>query len=303
MLASLKRQIEKTLVRSSALRLARWLRPVDTIILAYHNIVPQHEPVFGERNLHLPLQDLCRQLDLLQETHQVVGLDRLAERPDSDGRPRAVITFDDAYCGAVTIGVSEVVKRGLSATVFVSPALLGGCVFWWDALADPTNGRISPDLRRQAHGRWAGGQDVVARGADDRRSGRDIPLHATCASLGDLQQAALQPGISLASHTWSHPDLTRLKHDEVAYQLSSSLEWLRKRFEQVIPWLSYPYGRSSPGVRRAVPAAGYQGAVLVEGGGVRDRCKVDPYAVPRVNVPAGVSLEGFMLRVAGLRPS
>ena len=301
----LRRGVELSLVHAGGARLARRLRPVDTVVLAYHDITPDQQASFGERSLHLPVEQFRRQLDWLQETHHIVPLEQVADLRASDGRARAIITFDDAYRGAVTQGVAEVARRGLPATVFVNPGLIDGRQFWWDMLADPASGELAAELRRQALDECGGREDEIRRRwpVDGSGSPSRVPAHAGPARLGDLRSAVRLPGVSLASHTWSHPDLTQLTEERVASELSDSLAWLRKRFEQVIPWLSYPYGRSSPSVRRAVAAAGYQGAVLVEGGVVRDRRKVDPYAVPRVNVPAGVSLEGFMLRVAGLGPS
>jgi hypothetical protein len=38
------------------------------------------------------------------------------------------------------LGIPELVRRGLPATVFVAPALLDQRAFWWDRLANPTTG-------------------------------------------------------------------------------------------------------------------------------------------------------------------
>jgi len=70
----------------------------------------------------------------------------------------------------------------------------------------------------------------------------------------------------------------------------------------VIPWLSYPYGLASRTVEAAAAAAGYTGALAL-GGGWFVPARVNCYAVPRVNVPSGLSLNGFVLRTSGLYPS
>ncbi|MFL5541702.1 MAG: polysaccharide deacetylase family protein, partial [Longimicrobiaceae bacterium] len=106
------------------------------------------------------------------------------------------------------------------------------------------------------------------------------------------------PGITLGSHAWSHPDLAALGAAELRMELAASLASLRARFPGAIPWISYPYGRVSPAVARAAREAGYRGGVRVEGGAVR--AGDDPLALPRVNVPAGVSPEGFTLRARGM---
>ena len=66
-------------------------------------------------------------------------------------------------------------------------------------------------------------------------------------------------------------------------------------------WLSYPYGLTSPTAAQAVERAGYVGAFLVEGGWLpRQQRFYHPFALPRLNVPAGLSVEGFQLRLSGL---
>jgi len=86
----------------------------------------------------------------------------------------------------------------------------------------------------------------------------------------------------------------------VAAELSRSRDWLAARFGAAfVPWLSYPYGHFSPMVKEEAAAAGYHGALAIEGGWTR----VPPpsrYVVPRLNVPAGLSARGFALRAAGL---
>ena len=58
---------------------------------------------------------------------------------------------------------------------------------------------------------------------------------------------------------------------------------------------------SSFAVATATRDAGYTGGLMVEGGAFRPGT-IDAFAVPRLNVPSGVTLDGFALRLAGLRP-
>lgn len=299
---ALKSGVEKTVVRSGAARLARLLRPVETVVLAYHNVLPAKEAERGLGSLHLPLEDFRRQLDVLEREFHIVSLERILDRPPRAERPRAVLTFDDAYEGAVTLGVSEIVRRGFPATIFVSPAHVGGQSFWWDELADADSGELDPDLRARALDEWYGQQDLIVRrreGAGGAR--RPLPSWARSASLEVLAGAESQTGITLASHSWSHRNLTRLTANELKRELSDSQNWLRRHFESVIPWLSYPYGLTTPAVQEAASAAGYQGALRIDGGVIRVGETLNCHAIQRVNVPSGVSLEGFVLRMSGLR--
>lgn len=301
----LKKAAESALCRSGLTRLAALSRVGDTIVLAYHNIVPEGEAVCGDTSLHLPQREFARQLDLIRRTHEIVPLATLLQpRTGPARRPRAVITFDDACQGAVTAGVAELVSRGLPATVFVAPAFLGGRSFWWDALSGSRGEGLPAEIRTHALDALAGrDDDVRAWAGREQLPLRSIPEHQTCATEEQLRALDRLEGITLGSHTWSHPNLTRLSDAELEGELLRPLSWLSERFRQVIPWLAYPYGLASDRVRKAAAAAGYEGAVLVEGGwlGRPPLTEIDPFALPRQNIPAGLSLDGFELRVSGLR--
>ena len=117
------------------------------LILAYHGIIPEGEAPAGEPALFVSQRDFAMQLDLLAAEADVVALERLDE-PD-DGRPRVAITIDDAYRGAVNVGVRELAARSLPATIFVAPARLNNHVFWWDALLYGS-GKLDEKLRNHA---------------------------------------------------------------------------------------------------------------------------------------------------------
>ena len=126
---------------------------------------------------------------------------------------------------------------------------------------------------------------------------RPLPAYMKVASEARLAQA-LPRGITLASHSWSHPALSALPADELAPELARPLAWLRERFPGTLDWISYPYGATSPAVERAAHAAGYAAALRVDGGWIRPGA--ERYDLPRLNVPAGMSLRGFEIRAAGI---
>ena len=270
-----------------------------TIVLAYHNVVPRGERAAGDRSLHLPQEDFARQLDLLTRTHDVVPLAGILATAGEGRRPRAAITFDDGYAGTVTAGVEEVTRRSLPATIFVVPGFLGGRTFWRDELADPESGEVPAPIRTQALDSLAGVHDAIIAWATREGARRRAPGPAErTATESQLADAAGRAGISLGSHTWSHPNLARLDPAASAEELERPRRWLSDRFPSAIPWLSYPYGRSSPEAQGAARHAGFSGAFLVAGGWLA-REGGDPFALPRLNIPAGLSSAGFTLRVSG----
>jgi peptidoglycan/xylan/chitin deacetylase (PgdA/CDA1 family) len=293
--------VEKALRYGGPANLARLRARGRALILAYHNIVPDGEPAGGDRSLHLPLGRFAEQLDVLASCCNVVPLESLlAPSPPTDSRPRVAVTFDDAYRGAVTLGIDELARRDLPATIFVAPAFVGGGSFWWDALAQAGSDGPAPEVRSRGLEEFRGDDAAIRRWAAE--SG--IPSHppalpATVATEAELQAACRSPRLTLGSHSWSHPNLSRLDAGALTAELARPLAWLRERFSRVIPWLAYPYGLASPEVERAAANAGYRAAVRVSGGWLPQRVE-NPFALPRSNVPAGLSTDGFMLRASAL---
>ena len=275
----------------------------DVLVLAYHNIVPFGAPSAGDLSLHLPQRRFAEQLDALVRTHDIIPLSS-ALGGYAGRRPAAVITFDDAYEGAVTAGVSELEARKLPATIFVAPAYVNGGDFWWDALTEPGAGALAPALRSWALGDCAGRDADIRARAPHERGARlsPVPAHARGAHEHDLLSAASAPGITFGSHTWSHPNLSRLDDDVLSRELALPLAWLRERFSNVLSAISYPYGLASAQVERAAAQAGYTAGLRIEGGWMpRNGTNANAFALPRLDVPSGLSTAGFELRAAGVR--
>jgi len=295
----LKQAVESLLLGAGVAGVSRARVRRRTLVLAYHNVVPDDAPPAGDLSLHIGRSSFAAHLDELCRHAEIAPLDQALAQPGGE-RPRVAITFDDAYRGAVTLGVDELARRGLPATIFTAPGLLGGHAFWWDALSEPGAG-LADELRRHALEQLRGQDAAIrARAEADGRPARDLPDYAKSASEDELRDAVHRGAVTLGSHTWSHPSLPRLSRTEVAAELGRSRDWLTARFGAgFVPWLSYPYGHFSPTVAEEAAAAGYRGALAIEGGWIPLRAPA-PYAIPRLNVPAGLSTRGFALRAAGL---
>jgi peptidoglycan/xylan/chitin deacetylase (PgdA/CDA1 family) len=297
----LKSTIEHGAIWSGIPRAMRSRRSGDVLVLAYHNIVPEGELAAGDRSLHLPQARFAEQLDALARTHDIIPLAR-ALSTHAGSRPAAVITFDDAYAGAVTAGMSELAQRGMPATFFVATAYLNGGDFWWDALTAPGASAPTPELRARALTELAGADAPIRAMASREHLARESipPAHARGASESALAAAAAVNGITLASHTHSHPNLSRLAEAQLCEELDAPLAWLRERFTNVLPMISYPYGLSSPAVEQAAERAGYTAGFRIEGGWL-PRVATNAFALPRLDVSSGLSAVGFALRCAGVR--
>jgi peptidoglycan/xylan/chitin deacetylase (PgdA/CDA1 family) len=302
-LPALKRAVERALVGAGVAGIAARRTGTRALILAYHNVVPDGQSPAGDRSLHLSLQAFRQQLDVLSRQCDVAALEDAFGPGASSGRPRVVITFDDAYRGAVTCGVKELARRGMAATIFVAPGLLGDQTFWWDEAGAGSPEGLDPTHRDGALQRCRGEAPEVRRWLAEQGvelSPELIPPAARSAGIEELAHAVGEhPGLTLGAHSWSHPNLAALPESRLADEVGRPLEWLRPRFDRVtVPWLAYPYGLESPAVQRAAEAAGYAGALRVNGGRLARGARPS-FAVPRMNVPSGLSADGFLLRVSG----
>jgi peptidoglycan/xylan/chitin deacetylase (PgdA/CDA1 family) len=297
---ALKHLGERVLIHSGVARLVRRTRRGRVLVLAYHNILPNGQTASGDRNLHLSQSEFARQLDAISKTHEVVSIEAIGQPALPSARPRVVITFDDAYAGALTAGVEELVRRSMPATIFVAPGLIGS-VSWWDNLAERTGGTIEGELRKHVLETLGGNAELVDRWTSSKYEASSTKSNLPhIGTMAQLEKAAAQPGITIGSHTWSHPNLCALSDVDLATELSRSDQWLRSQFSSVVPWLSYPYGLHNESVISATTKAGYRGAVRIDGGWTSTSLSLPCYAVPRLNIPSGLSLNGFRLRLAGL---
>jgi peptidoglycan/xylan/chitin deacetylase (PgdA/CDA1 family) len=294
----LKKLAERAIAESGIPSLARGRHRADALVLAYHDVIPDGTVPTGDASLHITQADLGLQLDELTKTHEVVPLSAVIRDAGAQHRrPRAAITFDDAYAGALSLGMDALEARGLPATVFVAPGILGQQM-WWDRLADARTGDVPPADRNRTLWEFAGraGPGNVTAGSSPVAR---LPTSCRIATLNELEAAAKRPGIAFGSHTWSHPNLCAVPPEDLDGELAKPLSWLGERFMCTVPLVSYPYGLRSPTVELAAQRLGYEAGFRIDGGWLAWRT-AQRYSLPRFNVPAGLSLDGFRLRSAGI---
>lgn len=98
-------------------------------------------------------------------------------------------------------------------------------------------------------------------------------------------------GHEIGSHTISHPDLTTLSDEALAYELNASRSQLETIAGRPIEFFAYPYGAWNHRVVSAVQAAGYRGAVAAWGG--RGWTPDLTWIEPRVEIAGYLSLGEF----------
>jgi peptidoglycan/xylan/chitin deacetylase (PgdA/CDA1 family) len=282
-------------------RLGRWVRHGRAMVVAYHNVVPDELAGQGDSSLHLPLSVFRRQLDLICSECQPLPLMDLLRGNWAPlrGRPALAITFDDAYRGALALALPELTKRGLTATVFVAPALLGDRTLWWDGLATGRGGEVEPDLRSRiletGNGRLEDARQMAAR---DGARWQEMPEMLRTSKEAELTRAVTGGGCTVGSHTWSHASLTSLDAAAATEELARSRSWLQERYRDAyLDAVSYPYGNWSAAVESVAEACGYRAGLALTKGSIRAGSDTGRFRLPRMNVPAGLSETGMRIRM------
>jgi peptidoglycan/xylan/chitin deacetylase (PgdA/CDA1 family) len=288
-----KRVAEVALDLSGAGRALRRRMAGRDLILAYHNVVPDHE-VLAEFSGHLGASAFEAQMRSLARLADVVPVTALAAQPAPSRRPRVAITFDDGYRGAFRHAVPVLEALGLPATFFVCPGLMGRDAFWWDT-PNLAVWKRRGDVLERLQGRGARVREWIA--SQGLVHGDDRPDFMP-ASEAEVMAFAARPGISIGSHTVSHPNLSQLGEDEVRRELVESRDALSARFPSYVPWVAYPFGLANPMVERVTAEEGYVGGFVLDGGWIRPGAPIT--ALTRLNIAAGLSIRGFRLRLAGL---
>jgi len=167
-----------------------------------------------------------------------------------------VITFDDAYQSVYRFGYPILKKYGFTATIFVIADYIG-----------KENG-------------W----DVQLNGTIDK--------HLSWDEIRFLIDA----GWEIGSHSSTHPDLTRLAHADLWYELAASRQQLEQNLHLAIKFISYPFNRVNDHVMQQAIDAGYEGGCCLADKHIGTE-KYIPFAIPRIGVYSIDTLFWFKQRL------
>lgn len=148
---------------------------------------------------------------------------------------------------------------------------------------DGTSGQVenaAPVLKKYG---WPGVLSVVVPNVSDAGG----QLSITPAQI----ERVLADGWELDSHSMTHPALTTVSADRLAYELGESRRRLRERFGVPCNFFCYPGGDHNETVMKAVAAAGYLGATTVVRGCADP---ATPYSLDRIEVDGRNVIKTFL---------
>jgi peptidoglycan/xylan/chitin deacetylase (PgdA/CDA1 family) len=272
------------------------------LVLCYHNVVSDAS-ASDRLGLHMPLATFARQMGWLARTYDIVPLAELVSRLSNgeSARGLAAVTFDDGYSGVFANAWPVLRDLGIPATVFIiADAPERDECFWWD---EPEVLRAYSPARRQE---WlttfrgdsaAIGSSLAA--VDHSSTGRPPVAERRHASWQAITEAA-RSGLQLGAHSVTHRALPVLDDVELHNEIVQSRETVISRTGVTPELFAYPYGLWDERVRGAVRAAGYRGAVTLDHS--PHSTTTDPWALPRMNIPARIGDAAFQAWTAGLNP-
>ncbi len=114
-------------------------------------------------------------------------------------------------------------------------------------------------------------------------------------SRAEVQEMVDSCGVEVASHSLSHPHLTKLDSVRAWEEIRGSKETLESLFNTRVITFVYPYGDMNQRVRRLVARAGYSLGRAVRPG-VPDLLR-DPFRIPVLELRSSVRKEEVMARI------
>lgn len=115
----------------------------------------------------------------------------------------------------------------------------------------------------------------------------------------EIQEMLDSCDIEIASHTITHPWLTRLDSAAAWHEIRGSKLALEQLFGRSVPTFIYPYGDENARIRRLVRNAGYRLARAVRAGDID--FWMEPYRLPEFELRREVTLEQAKRHVASRR--
>jgi peptidoglycan/xylan/chitin deacetylase (PgdA/CDA1 family) len=305
--------------------LRRHAQPGVATVLMYHTLGADDEPMDAWTVVRR--RDFLDQLALLRAHYRIVSLDAALQGDEADGKPQAVLTFDDGDVGLHRWLLPLLDEQALPVTIYIATRQIeSGQPYWFDRVmnAAQIGERRTVSLAAWGLGEWALGHaqgeahwlslgpllDALKTLGDDAREAATDHIVSTLAAgprrrvtplapltLAQLQALAASPWVTIGAHTHGHDLLDQLPHADAARSIGLSRERLQSWTGQVVRHFAYPNGNHTEALTREVQSQGFQSAMSTRTGlWVRGESR---YAMRRVPVGRFDDLARFKLNLLG----
>jgi peptidoglycan/xylan/chitin deacetylase (PgdA/CDA1 family) len=283
--------------------------PPDLVrILTFHRVERAEAEPAPYPSITINPDDFAEQMRQLRSRYHPISMEELlgASHSRRGVPPRSVlITFDDGYRDFRTQAWPVLRGLGIPAALFVPTAFpgAGNRVFWWDRLYHATRGaaprepletpvgmlqlhtsaeREDAFVRLRDHAkrlRHLEALEFVERVCDELHVPPPPPEILSWEELRDL----VREGLTVGSHTRTHPLLTRISEEEVRAEARESKRDLERELGSTLPILAYPGGAFDEGVARIAGEEGYRLGFTTTRG-LNDLRRAHPLKLRRIHV-------------------
>jgi peptidoglycan/xylan/chitin deacetylase (PgdA/CDA1 family) len=257
--------------------LTRVRRQHPCVILLYHGIVDDSSKYLNKGPVvHHPIKHFKREILFLKRHFQILSMDEVVNHlkfGKGFRRPSIAITFDDGYLDNYTLAYPFLKKHGVPGTIYLATSLIGttdrtwtdqiGLAFletqkdYFDFPALFGDKRVpikTKEEKRQANIKVA--EALKLRPDDERRElirklFEALEVGEKCE--GDCGDRIMlnwdevlemtKNGITIGSHSHTHPILSRMPIQEAREEISNSKEVLEKNLDIKVKHFSFPNGR------------------------------------------------------------
>lgn len=297
-------------------------RPVT--VLCYHTLRPDDDPIDAWTAVRE--SDFVRQMEFLRAHYDIVSLDAALDARAGQGRPQAVVTFDDGEVGLSDSLLPIVSRLGIPVTLYIATGqIASGVPYWFDAIINAlqADGDFAIDL--SAHGlktwsvgaargatRWGAISNIletlkgVAPGVRPALAAAVVAQAPPIAgrpfkalrplSVAELTEVSRHPQVTIAAHSHCHNLLDQIPAAEVRDSVLRSRRLLEGWTGQAVRHFAYPNGNHTAEVASIVSELGFASAMALE-----DRLwhrGMDRFALPRISVGRYDDFDRFKLRLA-----
>jgi peptidoglycan/xylan/chitin deacetylase (PgdA/CDA1 family) len=281
-------------------------------ILRYHAVCGPEGYRYADPQICVTAESFERHVAYLSKAYAVVRLEEAVLRLSAGEQlPRnaVAITFDDGYADNLT-AARVLAKHGVTATFYITAGCLaGGDPFWPAEIRHLVCAIRSPRLQLEAAGvsldlSFGSGNDRAAavrkltkvfksnlipvREAlrEQLRAAAGYPDMPRTMLTWDEIREMLALGMTIGSHTMTHPNLPSAGPVATRAELMLSRQRLEQETQAPVTMFSYPNGGAdrylTPEVQAAVREAGYQAATTSRNAFAT--AASDVYALERIQV-------------------
>lgn len=197
-----------------------------------------------------------------------------------------VITFDDG--ARINYTLQNIIKKyQIPVTMFVCSDILGTNRHFWFSYRNKikTNLKLIPDIERIK---------LLSQVGFDEKRDYEEPQTLSMQETYDL----LTSGVSIQSHTLSHPILPMCDDTKAETEINKSRTDLENNFGIRVNCIAYPNGNYLPRDIDLCKKSGYLAAVTMDSG-FNDR-DTDIYKLKRISIPDNANINQLAVRSSGV---